>query len=466
MTDPQEGLGGLLERFREAEERECAAFDGTAWTYRDLLDEISRDGDALAEQGVGVGQVVVTGGEFGLRQLSLFFALSRAGAITAPLPEVGAFEASKCAEIANASHVVTVGPGGHWTLTGAGHPITSALLARFAERKEPGLVVFTSGSTGEKKAILHSVPKLLSKFVVRRRAYRTLSFLKWDHMGGINTVLHALSNHGMVVFPRERSVEAILSLIHGYRIQLLPTTPSFLNLLLLSGLNLKEALSSVELITYGTEMMPDQTLKRLREVLPAVVLQQTYGLSELGVLRSKSLASDSLFVKVGGQGFETRVVDGTLWIRADSAMEGYLNSPDPFLEDGWYDTGDKVEVQGEYVRFLGRESDVINVGGEKVFPGEVESFLLGLPDVKDATVSAEPNSVLGNIVVAQVVLAADEPQEQAIGRIRAACRRGLRRFMVPVKIYSVSELQYSDRFKKVRRRSKPSDVAPESGSPE
>jgi acyl-coenzyme A synthetase/AMP-(fatty) acid ligase len=249
-------------------------------------------------------------------------------------------------------------------------------------------------------------------------------------MGGINTVLHALSNGGMVAFPDGRSVGEICALVRAHRIQLLPATPSFLNLLLLSRATATEALSSVELITYGTEMMPERTLARLTKMFPGVTLQQTYGLSELGVLRSKSLASDSLFVKVGGEGFECRAVDGTLWIRADSAMEGYLNSPDPFHEDGWYDTGDKVEMQGDYIRFLGRESDVINV--------------------KDATVSGEPNALLGNAVVTHIVLDRDEPPDEAVRRVKAACRQSLRRFMVPLKIHIVQELPCSDRFKKVR----------------
>ncbi len=455
MSETANVLECLIERFRQAEQTECAACDGTTWTYGRLLREIAEDQARLVKDGAVPGDVVVTAGAFGLRQLALFFALSRLGAITVPLPAINDTETAKCAEVANAAWVATVTSDGRWTLKSTGYAVTNALLREFRHRNEPGLVVFTSGSTGEKKAILHSVPKLLRKYITPRKTYRTLSFLKWDHMGGINTVLYAFSNLGMVVFPRSRSVEEICALIREHRIQLLPTTPSFLNLLLLSRSDLEKVLSSVELITYGTEVMPEQTLRRVRDTLPTVVLQQTYGLSELGVLRSKSMASDSLFVKVGGPGFEWRVVNGTLWIRADSAMEGYLNCPSPFTADGWYDTGDKVEVRDEYLKFLGRETDVINVGGEKVLPGEVENFLLGLANVRDAAVSSEPNALLGHIVVAQVVLAADEPQDQAASRLKAACREGLRRFMVPVKISFVSELPYSDRFKKMRASVRP-----------
>ena len=111
-------------------------------------------------------------------------------------------------------------------------------------------------------------------------------------------------------------------------------------------------------MTYGTEVMPESTLKQFHELFPKVLLLQTYGLSEVGILRSKSKSSDSLWVKVGGEGFETRVVDGMLEIKAKSAMLGYLNAESPFTEDGWFKTGDAVEVDGEYIRILGRKSEM------------------------------------------------------------------------------------------------------------
>ena len=113
---------------------------------------------------------------------------------------------------------------------------------------------------------------------------------------------------------------------------------------------------------------------------PTSKLLQTYGLTELGILRSQSREPDSLWVRVGGEGFETKIVDGRLWIRAESAMLGYLNAPSPFDADGFFDTGDLVEVDGEWIRILGRESEIINVGGSKVYPAEVESVLLELDE--------------------------------------------------------------------------------------
>jgi acyl-CoA synthetase (AMP-forming)/AMP-acid ligase II len=197
--------------------------------------------------------------------------------------------------------------------------------------------------------------------------------------------------------------------------------------------------------------MPASTLARLREVLPHVRLQQTYGLSEVGILRAKSRDSGSLWVKVGGEGYETKVAGGTLWIRARAAMLGYLNAPSPFDAEGWMNTQDVVEVDGEYLRILGRQTDIINVGGQKVYPAEVESVLLQMPNVRDAAVYGERNPITGQIVVARVNLLEPEPPAALRRRLRGFCRTRLASFKVPVRIESTERAQFGARFKKIRR---------------
>ena len=108
--------------------------------------------------------------------------------------------------------------------------------------------------------------------------------------------------------------------------------------------------------------MPLSTLQRLHDALPSVKLQQTYGLTETGILRSQSRDSNSLWIKVGGEGYETKIVDGRLWIRAQSAMLGYLNAS-PFDAEGYLDTGDLVKPVASGC--IGRAQPVINVGGNR-----------------------------------------------------------------------------------------------------
>jgi acyl-CoA synthetase (AMP-forming)/AMP-acid ligase II len=186
-------------------------------------------------------------------------------------------------------------------------------------------------------------------------------------------------------------------------------------------------------------------------MFPKAQIKQTYGLSELGVLRSKSIGDDSVWVKLGGAGFETRVVDDILWVRSEANMVGYLNAPSPFDDAGWMSTGDQVEVRGEYMRIIGRRSDVINVGGQKVFPAEVEATLLEAANVLEATAFGVPHPIMGSVVHARLTLAQPESQAALTDRLRAHCAARLERYKIPLRFAVVdADAQRSDRFKKVR----------------
>jgi acyl-CoA synthetase (AMP-forming)/AMP-acid ligase II len=139
-----------------------------------------------------------------------------------------------------------------------------------------------------------------------------------------------------------------------------------------------------------------------------------------------------------------------LEIKAKSAMLGYLNAEDPFTEDGWFKTGDAVEVDGEYFRILGRTSELINVGGEKVYPAEVESILQLMDGVEDAAVVSAPNPITGQVVTARVKLTTGETVSEFRKRMHGFCRGKLDRYKIPQKIALVEEAMHGDRFKKMR----------------
>jgi long-chain acyl-CoA synthetase len=224
-----------------------------------------------------------------------------------------------------------------------------------------------------------------------------------------------------------------------------------MNLILLSEAYCRYDLSSLKVVTYGTEPMPESTLRRFHELLPHIELQQTYGLSEVGILRSKSRSSNSLWVKLGGEGFQTRVVDDILQIKAESAMLGYLNAPSPFTEDGWFNTDDKVEVDGDYFRILGRHSEIINVGGQKVYPAQVESVVQEMPEVAEVSVYGEKNAITGQIPCAAVRLREPRDARQFHRELRQFCRQRLQQFEIPVRVMLVENAMHGERFKKNRR---------------
>lgn len=318
------------------------------------------------------------------------------------------------------------------------------------DRNVPGLVLFTSGTSGEPKAALHDFSKLLAKFNTKRKALRTINFLLFDHWGGLNTLFHILSNGGTVVIVENRTPDYVCNLIEKYEVEILPTSPTFLNLLLMSRAYERKNLTSLKIISYGTEPMPESLLKHLNQLFPNVILLQTYGLIELGVMRSKSEDNGSLWVKIGGDGYQTRVVDGMLQIKSDSAMIGYLNAKSPFTDDGWFITGDSVEQKDEYFKILGRKSELINVGGEKVFPQEIENVIQELENVAEVTVFSEKNPIMGNIVCARVRLIEEEDKKLFVTRLKIYCKQKLQSYKIPVKIIVDDTEQYNARFKKNR----------------
>ena len=133
-------------------------------------------------------------------------------------------------------------------------------------------------------------------------------------------------------------------------------------------------------------------------------------------------------------------------------MLGYLYAPSPFDAEGWVNTQDLVESDGQYIRILGRKSELINVGGQKVHPTEVENVLLELDNVKDVTVHGRPNPVTGEVVGARITTRVPEDVEALKRRVRQHCLARLERYKMPAVIDVVAEEHHGARFKKVRNR--------------
>jgi acyl-CoA synthetase (AMP-forming)/AMP-acid ligase II len=181
-----------------------------------------------------------------------------------------------------------------------------------------------------------------------------------------------------------------------------------------------------------------------------VRLMQKYGTTEFGSPVSKSRDDDPLWIKFKRDNFDYKVVDNRLFVKSPTSMVGYLNDAGGEMIDGWLDTGDIVEVDGEWMKILGRESDIINVGGQKVYPAEVESVLLEIDNISDVSVYGSPNPIMGHVVAARINLFEDEPVEVVRKRIRRYCKDRLESFKTPASIEVTDEKLVSDRFKKVR----------------
>ncbi len=441
----------FFERVSSWGDQPALAAGGERVSYAALLDASREWSERLAAHGVVPGSVVAIEGSFSRQACGAFLGAMRLGAVIVPLTPLMRAHREKFLEIAEVSLLIELAEDDTFRLQSRPAQVTHALTLKLRERGHAGLVIFSSGSTGAPKAILHDLAAILEKFRKVRQQKATLTFLLFDHIGGIDTMLNTFGSGGCVVTVAERTPELVAKAIEEHRVHTLPASPTFLNLFLISGVWQERDLSSLKVIAYGTEPMPQSTLERLHEVFPDVALVQTYGMSELGVLRSRSRDSTSLWIKFTGDEFKTKVVDGILWVKADTAMLGYLNAPDLFDDDGWLNTQDAVEVDGEYLRILGRKSDLINVGGQKVYPAEVEDHLLQMDNVAEVAVFGKPHPMMGQIVAARFNLKEPEALDAFKRRMNAFCRERLAKFQIPMFVELADASQFGARFKKLRQ---------------
>ncbi len=410
-----------------------------------LVDEAAR---ALAGLRLpGPAAVAVVGGH-GPAAVAWLLALEAAGHFAVPLAGNPAEHPAKLAQV-NAQWIVTT-DGYAWNLLprideASAHPLFQQLHASGAA----GLVLFSSGTSGQPKAMVQNLNTLLATYAERHpNGLPVLALLGFDHIGGLNTLFGALAAGAPVVVPASRAPADVATAIAGNRVAVLPASPTFLNLLLAAGVTAD--LSSLRVITYGTEPMPESLLHRLKAAFPRVRFIQTFGTSETGITRTSSPEAGSTFLRFDDPNLEWKVVEDELWLRSRTQIAGYLNaSNESFTADGWFRTGDKVE-QGPNgtLRILGRMGEMINVGGEKLMPAEVESVVLGVPGVADCRVHGEAHPLTGQTVTVDVVSFTTD-QEALRSAIRIACRERLARHKIPTRVTFVPSVS-GERMKKTR----------------
>jgi acyl-CoA synthetase (AMP-forming)/AMP-acid ligase II len=389
---------------------------------------------------ISQGEVVALIGDFDPSSILTLLRLIDLGAVIVPLTLETRHEHEYFFEAALVDVIIYNG-----SLTRRTHTQTHPLIASLRLSKHAGLVLFSTGTTGRPKAILHDFTVFLKRFETPRVPLRTLNFLLFDHIGGINTLLHTLFNRGVVVVLETRTVASVLETCRKFSVEVLPTTPTFLRLMLMSGMIPDQIPASLKLITYGTERMDQPTLDELCRRLPNVDFRQTFGMSELGIVRVKSEARNSLFMKIGGEGVQTKVIHQVLHIHSENRMLGYLNTTSPFDSEGWYDTNDIVEVKDGYYKITGRLGEMINVGGLKFMASEIERVALAFPNVYLVQAIAKQNPITGQ----HVELSVQPSTEGAVDKqlLLTFLKQKLQPHMVPKRI-RLESVAVGHRFKK------------------
>ncbi|PRM88173.1 ANL family adenylate-forming protein [Aliarcobacter cryaerophilus] len=442
----------ILEKFKSFNSKNAIVFEDRIYTYEEFVKQIKDYKNILDKHNIS-SKVVVILGDYSFYNLALFFALYENKNIIVPITsnikkvQDDFIEESFCQTIIKTDEKNLLIQN---LKTTSSHNMIDNLI----EKNSSGLILFSSGSTGKPKAMIHNLDTLIDSFKDKKeKSMNMLVFLMFDHIGGLNTVFNALCMGACLIIPKIKDAKTICELIEKYKIMVLPSSPTFLNLILISEEYKNYDLSSLRMITYGTETMPESLLLKLKEVFPKVKFLQTFGTSETGISTTSSKSSNSLFMKLEDINGEYKIVENELWLRSKTQVLGYLNaSMDSFTSDGWFKTGDLVEVDGEYIKIIGRAKEVINVGGQKVLPAEVESIILEMEEISDCMVYAEQNAITGQTVVCDVVL--NKKIENIKKRVRVFCKDRLDAYKIPTKVNVVDKTNFSDRFKKIRRKDK------------
>lgn len=406
------------------------------YRFKEIIEQKSID---LAE--VKSGDVVALIGDFNPKSILILLQLIEKKAIIVPLTNETKLQHEYFFNTALVDFVIEGS-----SIKRLNQTQSHQFINKLREQNHGGLIAFSTGTTGRPKAILHDLTLYMKRFETPRPTLKTINFLLFDHLGGLNTLFHTLFNKGTIVAPKSRNVDDILDTCALHKVEVLPTTPTFLRLMLLSGLVPEKIPKYLKIITYGTERMDQPTLDALCEKLPKIDFRQTYGMTELGVVRVKSKARNSLFMKIGGEGVETRVVDNMLEIRSNTRMIGYLNEESPFDKEGWYNSNDIVEERDGFYKITGRANEVINVGGLKFLASEVERAALQFEGIEFVKAEGKSNPITGQHV--ELIVQPIKKFNIDKSELKDFLSKTLPNHMMPKRL-KISSVKIGHRFKKI-----------------
>ncbi|MCI5218015.1 MAG: long-chain fatty acid--CoA ligase [Candidatus Electrothrix sp. LOE2] len=444
----------LLENFKNFWSKKAIVDKGIEYTYQQLLNEIQQILSAEIIGKIQSGEVVSILSDYSFKSIALMLALFKNRNIIVPITTTIEENIKYKIKESFTNKIIRVLDSG-WTLESMQSP-NHIMIKELQDSAHSGLILFSSGSTGKPKAMIHNFDNIVNLYEGKKeKTMNIIVFLMFDHIGGLNTLLSTFSMGATIIIPESRNVDDVCKLIQDYKVKVLPSSPTFLNLMLMSKVYKRYDLSSLRMITYGTEAMPESLLIRLKKVFNRTKLLQTFGTSETGIAGTNSKSSGSTFMRIEDSNLEYKIIDNELWLKSKTQIIGYLNSTaQNFTDDGWFKTGDLVETTGDgYLRIIGRNNEIINVGGEKVLPAEIESVILTIDEVEDVVIYGEDNPITGQSVVADIV-----PVEKNIDArtakklIRMFCRNKIDNYKLPTKVNIVKKINICERFKKIRRK--------------
>jgi acyl-coenzyme A synthetase/AMP-(fatty) acid ligase len=320
-------------------------------------------------------------------------------------------------------------------------------------------VLLTSGTTGPPKLLSYSLEALIGAIDASAQAETPpvwATFFDLRRFGGLQIFFRAvLSNGSLVLSGRDTSIGEFLAHLANHKATHIHATPSHWRRVLLNPL---AGQIKPKYIRLSGEVADQSILDSLHSFCPQAAIVHAYASTEAGVVFEVADCLEGFPVEfIDNPGaVDLKIENGSLRIRSRRTASGYVANPGTQLKDqqGFVDSGDIVERRGVRYYFLGRKSGIINVGGLKVHPEEVEAIINSHPAVRMSFVHGRRNPMTGSIVVANVVLAADaerfDTPEEIRQQILQSCRAKLTPYKVPATVRFVATLDVSPSGKLVR----------------
>ncbi|HUC48881.1 MAG TPA: fatty acid--CoA ligase family protein [Xanthobacteraceae bacterium] len=318
-------------------------------------------------------------------------------------------------------------------------------------------VMLTSGTTGVPKMVAHTVAGLTASFAAKPPDPSIVwgTFYDIRRYGGLQIFLRAvLGGTSLVLSSAGEPVAEHLARLGEHGVTHLLGTPTHWRRALMSPAIRK---ISPRYVRLSGEIADQAILDSLRAAFPRAVVSHAFASTEAGVAFevSDGLAGFPVsYVEQVRDGVEMKVEDGSLRIRSPRTALRYVGSAARLADrDGFVDNGDMVERRGDRYVFTGRRGGIINIGGQKVHPEEVEAVINRHPRVRMSLVRSKRSPITGALVVADVVLRSGNDDVEAVkGDILTLCRDALPRHKVPASISIVPALDVAASGKLARRQ--------------
>jgi acyl-CoA synthetase (AMP-forming)/AMP-acid ligase II len=342
----------------------------------------------------------------------------------------------------------------------AGAPTIGAMGKLPAASLQTEWAMLTSGTTGVPKMVVHSLAGLTASFAAKVPDPSVVwgTFYDIRRYGGLQIFLRAvLGGTSLVLSSAGEPVADHLERLAAYGVTHLLGTPTHWRRVLMSPAIKK---ISPRYVRLSGEIADQAILDNLRSAFPEAVVSHAFASTEAGVAFE---VSDGLagfpksYVEQVRDGVEMKVEDGSLRIRSPRIAARYIGIGAPLADqDGFVDNGDMVELHGDRYTFAGRRGGIINIGGQKVHPEEIEAVINRHPRVRMSLVRPKRSPITGAIVIADVVLksggdTAGGELDRVKGDILSLCRNALPLYKVPASISIVPALDVAASGKLARR---------------